>query len=142
MATSTLSKAEADRLNRAIGAAWNSKDSSAVLPLLSPNAKWLENEIEHGDRNEIWSALQSQWEHTLHFQVRQQLISFEGFRITTRYESEWQDSLHGQWYRKSGQAAFLFDADRLITKIESHLEQEPISADARQLRLGITASNA
>lgn len=142
MATSTPSKTEADRLTRAISAAWSSRDSSAVLPLLSPSAKWIENEVLHRDRNEICSALQSQWENTLHYQVRQQLISSEGCRITTRYESEWQDSLHGQWYRKSGQAAFLFDAGRLITKIESHLEQEPISADARQLRLGMAASNA
>ncbi len=142
MVTSTLSETEADRLNRAISAAWNSKDSSAVLPLLSPNAKWIENEVLHRGRNEIGSALQSQWEHTLHYQVQQHITSFEGNRIATRYESEWQDSLHGQWYRKSGQAAFFFDADRLITKIESHLEQEPISADARRLRLGMTASHA
>ncbi len=142
MGTSTLSKTEADRLNQEISAAWNSKDSSAVLSLLSPNAEWLENETLHRGRNEIRAALKSQWEHTLHFQVQQHLTSFEGNRITARYESEWQDSLHGQWYRRSGQAAFLFDTDRLVTKIESHTEQEPISADARRLRLGMTASRA
>ena len=139
MGTSTLIKTEADCLNQAISAAWNSKDSSAVLPLLSPNAEWIDNETHHRGRSEIWAALQSQWVHTLHFQVQQHLTSVDGHRITTRYESEWQDSLHGQWYRRSGQAAFLFDADRRITKIESHLEQEPISADARRLRLGVTA---
>ena len=139
MSSTTLGEAEANRLNEAINIAWNSRDPSNVIRLIEPNAVWRDNDSVFLGRSEIWAALRSRWDHTLHFQLRQHLTSYEGNGIAVRFESEWQDSLHGQWYRTSGGAEFTFGADRLITKIESRTEQQPITAEERQLRLDTAA---
>jgi len=135
-----LGEGEASLLNEAISTAWNSRDPSNVIRIIEPNAVWRDNNHIFLGRNEIWSALRAQWEHTLHFQAKQELTSHEHNRITARFESEWQNSLHGQWYRRSGYIEFAFDDSRLITKIESQTNQQPITADERCLRLDMTTN--
>ncbi len=130
-----LSEVEASLLNESINAAWNSKDPSNVIRIIEPNAVWRDNDSIFLGRSEIWAALRAQWGHTLHFQTKQKLASYEDNRIAASIESEWQDSLHGQWYRASGTVAFTFDADQLITKIESRTERRRITAEERRLRL-------
>ena len=134
-----LSEIEASRLNQAISTAWNSKDPSNVIRIIEANAVWRDNDSVFLGRSEIWAALRSRWEHTLHFQMKQQLESYESNRIRARFESEWQNSLHGQWYRRKGHAEYTFDAGGLITKIESRTERQPITAEERRLRLDTTA---
>jgi len=138
LSVGTIGEIEANLLNEAIRMAWNSKDPSNVIRLIEANAVWRNNDSVFLGRSEIWQALRSQWQHTLHFQTKQELTSYAGNRITSHFESEWQDSLHGQWYRRSGYAEFTFDDDRLITTIESQTEQQRITAERRRLRLGTT----
>lgn len=135
MATTTLTEADAARLSRAVVDALNSKDAAIVLPLLDAHAVWRAGDAVYRGRRDIWSALQSRWANTLHFQARQGLLSHDGHQITARFEAEWQDARHGGWFRCSGQVAFTIDAGHRITRIESHTELEPISADTRRLRI-------
>jgi len=141
MSATTLSETEAIRLNQVITNAWSSKDPSNVIRIIEPNAVWRENDNVFLGRNEIWAALRLRWEHTLHFQMRQDLTSYNDHCIAVRFESEWQDSLRGQWYRESGRVEFTFDTDQLITKIESRIEEHRITVEARRLRLDTTARN-
>ncbi len=134
-----LSEAEAGLLNSKISTAWTSKDPSNVIRIIDPNAVWRDNDSVFLGRSEIWAALRAQWEHTLHFQTKQELASYESHRIAARFQSEWQDSQHGQWYRRSGYAEFTFDDERLITTIESRTEKRRITAEERRLKLDTAA---
>ncbi len=135
MSDRAIDRPEAMRLCRTIERAWNTRKPSAVIRLLRSDAVWRDNGHVCVGRDEIWTRLRDKWEHALHYRVRQTLRSYGACCIGVSFESEWQDSVHGNWHRTSGQCEINFDGERRITTLESAEVDTAISTTERRLRI-------
>lgn len=120
-------------LSRSLERACRTRDPSELIRWVTKDAVWRDNDAVHVGRDEIWSALSHRWANSLHCSLRQDVESRDGQCVVIRFESEWQHSIRGRWYRTSGEARVSFDEQRRITTVESRDADTPISVSQRRL---------
>ena len=132
--------ARANELSQAIEQACRTRDPSALMRLMTRDAVWRDNDNVHVGRDEIWTALSDKWTNALHCTLQQDIVSSDETFIAMRFESEWQHSSHGRWYRTTGQTQITLDDQKLIATIESRHADTPISVNERHLTIPMTTT--
>lgn len=117
--------------------AWTARDPEEFVKLLSNKPIWKDSDQVHVGRHEIWNSLQRKWSRTLHLRVCHTLQAHETNAITIAFETEWQDSIRGQWYRTTGKSRLRFDSKGLISSMDTEGDDEPISAAHRRLTVPV-----
>ncbi len=128
-------------LSRAIEQACQTRDPSALIRLMASDAVWRNNDAVHVGREEIWSALSANWANTLHYTLQQDIESCDARYVLIRFESEWQHSIRGGWYRTSGELRLSLDGRSRISTIESRHTSAPISVSSRRMTIATTVTS-
>ncbi|MDJ0655720.1 MAG: DUF1348 family protein [Xanthomonadales bacterium] len=141
MSNRSISAAKAAEIGRSIEQALSSHSPSQAIRLVTKEAVWRDKDAVHVGRDEIWSALTQKWSNSLHCTLRQEIESFDARRIVIQFESEWQHSICGRWYRSSGEMRVSVDDHWSLSTIESRQTDTPISASERRLAISMAATS-
>jgi len=115
--------------------AWNSRDPSKVALAYSPDTVWRNRDEFFEGRDAVEEFLTRKWAKELHYRLMKELWTFNGNRISVRFEYEWQNAIDGQWFRTHGNEHWQFDADGYMTVRDMSANDIPITAGER--RIGI-----
>ena len=115
--------------------AWNSRDPSKVALAYSPDTVWRNRDEFFEGRDVVEEFLTRKWAKELHYRLMKELWTFNGNRISVRFEYEWQNAIDGQWFRTHGNEHWQFDADGYMTVRDMSANDIPITAGER--RIGI-----
>lgn len=118
------------------------RDPSALIRLMIKDAVWRDNDAVHVGREEIWSALSNKWASALHCTLNREVVSCDEMSVVIRFDSEWQHSVRGRWYRTSGRVRASFNDHGHVTKVESQLTVKPISVSDRRLAIPVGATRS
>ena len=133
----SINSTAAATLSRSFERACKTREPSELIRLLSKDAVWRDNDVVHVGRDEIWSALGNRWANTLHCTLQPNTEFCDAHNMVIRFESEWQNSVCGRWYRTSGKIRAWLDDNGYITKVESQLADIPISVADRRLLIAV-----
>lgn len=128
-------KNSADPLSEAIAIAWNSSKPADMVRLMSREAVWRQGQNVHVGRHEIWTAFEAFWQYRLHYAFTQWVHSVENNIIGVKLLSEWQHSIHGSWFRASGEGSYVIDAGGQVSAMDTQQHEAPISIAERYLSI-------
>ncbi|OUR94620.1 DUF4440 domain-containing protein [Flavobacteriales bacterium 34_180_T64] len=94
--------------------AWNSKNPNKVAMAYAIDSQWRNRELFFTGRSAIAEFLKDKWDKERHYKLKKYLWSFTDYRISVRFEYEWQDSESGQWKRTHGNEHWEFDTEGLM----------------------------
>lgn len=140
MSNRPITTTEAAELSRSIEQACRTRDPSVLIRLMTKDTVWRDNDAVHVGRDEIWTALGEKWVHALHCSLRQDVESRDLQCILIRFESEWQHSIRGRWYRTSGTTRLSLDDEGRIKTVETRHTDTPISVSTRRLTISTAAT--
>jgi nuclear transport factor 2 (NTF2) superfamily protein/nicotinamidase-related amidase len=115
--------------------AWNTRDPELVAQAYSPDSVWRNRDEFFEGREAIVEFLTRKWSTELHYQLMKELWSYTDYRISVRFEYEWQHAQTGRWFRTHGNEHWEFDADGYMTRRDMSANDIPISAEQRRIRL-------
>jgi len=115
--------------------AWNSRDHNRVAQAYSEDSVWRNRDKFFTGREAIKEFLQDKWARELHYKLMKELWSFNGNRISVRFEYEWQHAETGQWYRTHGNEHWEFDKDGYMNQRDMSANDIPISCSDRRIGL-------
>ena len=113
--------------------AWNTCDPEKVAGAYSPDSAWRNRDEFFEGRDAIVAFLERKWARELDYQLRKELWSFAGNRISVRFEYESRDS-EGQWWRSYGNEQWEFDGLGYMRRREASINDVPIDEGERRLR--------
>ena len=113
--------------------AWNSRDPDRVALAYTEDSAWRNRDEFFTGREAIRAFLRRKWAKELDYQLRKELWSFTGNRISVRFEYEWQDAA-GQWYRSYGNEQWEFAQTGLMRRREASINDVLIDEPDRKLR--------
>ncbi|CAM9597962.1 unnamed protein product [Discosporangium mesarthrocarpum] len=88
--------------------AWNTCDPVRVAGAYSPDTVWRNRSEIFMGREAVQEFLTRKWSKENGYRLKKHLWSFEGNRISVRFEYEWHDE-EGKWYRTHGNEQWEFD---------------------------------
>ncbi len=115
--------------------AWNSRDHNRVAQAYSEDSVWRNRDKFFTGREAIKEFLKDKWARELHYKLMKELWSFNGNRISVRFEYEWQHAETGQWYRTHGNEHWEFDEDGYMNQRDMSANDIPISCSDRRIGL-------
>lgn len=95
---------------------WSDGKLEEIGELFSENCQWRDNERHLHGKEQIMSFLKSKIAEQLHNKVTTELWNHSFYQLVVSFQSEWQDSKNGQWYRTSGHGFIRFGQENLITE--------------------------
>jgi len=113
--------------------AWNSRDHNRVAQAYSEDSVWRNRDKFFTGREAIKEFLKDKWARELHYKLMKELWSFNGNRISVRFEYEWQHAETGQWYRTHGNEHWEFDEDGYMNQRDMSANDIPISCSDRRI---------
>ncbi len=115
--------------------AWNARDPELVAQAYSPDSVWRNRDEFFEGREAIVEFLTRKWSTELHYRLMKELWSYTDYRISVRFEYEWQHAQTGRWFRTHGNEHWEFDADGYMTRRDMSANDIPITAEHRRIRL-------
>jgi nuclear transport factor 2 (NTF2) superfamily protein len=112
--------------------AWNSRDPERVAKAYTVDSVWRNRSQFVTGRDEIIAFLRRKWERELDYALRKDLWCFAGDRIAVRYQYECHDT-DGRWWRSYGNELWEFDAEGLMRRRESSINDVAIDASERRI---------
>lgn len=112
--------------------AWNTRDPEQVALAYTEDSVWRNRDRFVSGRAEIIALLREKWTRELEYSLRKELWGFRENRIAVRYQYECHDS-DGQWWRSYGNELWEFNADGLMGRRESSINDVAISPDERRI---------
>ncbi len=110
---------------------WNSRDAEKVSLAYSLDTQWRNRaEFSHG-REEAAAFLARKWKKELDYRLIKELWAFTDNRIAVRYAYEWRDD-SGNWFRSYGNENWEFEADGLMQRRFSCINDMPIKESERK----------
>ncbi|CAN0015222.1 unnamed protein product [Ectocarpus sp. 6 AP-2014] len=117
---------------KAAEAAWNTRDPAKVAAAYSPDTVWRNRDEIFAGREEVQAFLTRKWSKEQGYRLKKHLWSFEGNRISARFEYEWYDE-KGQWYRTHGNEHWEFDDLGYMRWRDMSANDIPIDENERRL---------
>jgi nuclear transport factor 2 (NTF2) superfamily protein len=112
--------------------AWNTCDPHKVAMAYTVDSVWRNRDQFIKGRDEIVEFLTQKWNREQDYALRKALWSFTDNRIAVRYQYESHDA-DGQWWRSYGNELWEFDADGLMRRRESSINDVRISESERRI---------
>lgn len=112
---------------------WNARDADIIPGQYTADTEWRYRDQFLTGRDAILPFLERAWPKQRHYKLKKNLWSFTGNRISVRFESEWQHSETGQWYRTHGNEHWEFDADGLVHILDLSANDVAITEAERRL---------
>ena len=137
MSVQPINATEIARLSRSFVLACKTRNPSKLIRLMSKDAVWRDNDAVHVGRDEIWGALNDKWASSLHCTLQQSIESIDTETVVIQFESEWQHSVCGRWFRTTGRIRASVGVHGAITTIESRITDTPISVGDRRLSIAM-----
>ncbi|WP_333627766.1 nuclear transport factor 2 family protein [Stenotrophomonas cyclobalanopsidis] len=110
---------------------WNTRDADKVSLAYTLDTRWRNRtQFTHG-RQEARDFLAQKWEKELDYRLIKELWAFTENRIAVRYAYEWHDA-EGNWYRSYGNENWEFEADGLMRRRFSCINDLPIAESERR----------
>jgi len=110
---------------------WNSRDPERVAKVYTEDSQWRNRSEFPRGRKEIVEFLTRKWAKELDYRLIKELWAFDGNRIAVRYAYEWHDD-SGNWFRSYGNENWEFDAEGLMQRRFSSINDMPIKASERK----------
>ena len=95
---------------------WSDGKLHEIAELFCENCQWRDNERHLHGKEQIMNYLKSKITEQLHNKVTTELWNHSFNQLVVSFQSEWQDSKNGQWYRTSGHGFIRFGQSNLITE--------------------------
>ena len=96
------------------------KDASAVLTDPPEQSRFF------ASHDEIRAFVLREWDRALDYRLKQELWTYDGDRITVRFEYEWHDETTDQWVRTRGAEQWQIGQDGLIRCQDRIITDDPI----------------
>lgn len=112
--------------------AWNSKDPERVSLAYTIDTEWRNRDQFINGREEVVSFLTDKWKKEQNYRLKKELWAFTANRIAVRFEYEFNDE-SGQWYRAYGNENWEFNADGLMQKRFTSINNIQIEEKDRKL---------
>jgi len=113
--------------------AWNTRDPEIVVKSYSIDSQWRNRTAFFRGREAIKQFLKRKWEKELDYNLKKELWAFTDNRISVRFEYEWRDAEHDQWYRTHGNEHWEFDDDGLMKIRDMSANDIPILESERRI---------
>ena len=94
--------------------AWNTRDPEVVSKAYTVDSKWRNRTEFITGREEIKEFLKRKWAKETDYRLMKELWAYTTNRISVRFEYEWRDAEHDQWYRTHGNEHWEFDNEGLM----------------------------
>jgi uncharacterized protein len=111
---------------------WNSRQPERVAKVYTEDSQWRNRSEFPRGRKEIVEFLTRKWAKELDYRLIKELWVFDGNRIAVRYAYEWHDD-SGNWFRSYGNENWEFDAEGLMQRRFSSINDMPIKESERKL---------
>jgi uncharacterized protein len=111
---------------------WNSREPERVAKVYTEDSQWRNRSEFPRGRKEIVEFLTRKWAKELDYRLIKELWVFDGNRIAVRYAYEWHDD-SGNWFRSYGNENWEFDAEGLMQRRFSSINDMPIKESERKL---------
>jgi nuclear transport factor 2 (NTF2) superfamily protein len=113
---------------------WNTRDPERVALAYTIDSEWRNRDEFFSGREAIVEFLQRKWERELDYRLRKELWSFNGNRISVRFEYESKDA-NGQWWRSHGNEHWEFDDNGLMRRRDASINDYKIEKDERRIHI-------
>jgi hypothetical protein len=113
---------------------WNTCDPERVALAYTVDSEWRNRGEFFRGREAIVAFLRRKWERELDYQLRKELWSFTGNRISVRFEYESKDA-DGQWWRSHGNEHWEFDDNGLMRRRDASINDYKIKAHERRIHV-------
>lgn len=110
---------------------WNSRDADKVSLAYSLDTQWRNRAEFSSGREEARAFLARKWKKELDYRLIKELWAFTDNRIAVRYAYEWRDD-SGNWFRSYGNENWEFEADGLMQRRFSCINDMPIKESERK----------
>jgi nuclear transport factor 2 (NTF2) superfamily protein len=112
--------------------AWNDRDPAKVALAYTPDSQWRNRAEFINGRAEIEAFLRRKWARELDYRLVKELWTFAGHRIAVRFAYEFHDD-SGTWFRAYGNENWEFNADGLMCRRITSINEHPITQSNRRL---------
>ena len=118
---------------QAIQGVWNGCQIPLVIQFFDDAAQLFSQGNLINGKARISEFLKQRQLRELHCNLKMELWSFNNDRISTSFQSEWQDAIRRQWYRTEGNMQMCFAETGLIRKLSISSIDISITAEMRRL---------
>ena len=112
--------------------AWNSRDPARVALAYTPDSRWRNRAEFVTGRAAIEAFLRRKWARELDYRLIKEVWAHAGNRIAVRFAYEYHDD-SGSWFRAYGNENWQFDADGLMERRITSINEHPIVESERKL---------
>jgi nuclear transport factor 2 (NTF2) superfamily protein len=112
--------------------AWNSCDPDRVALAYTEDSQWRNRDEFFEGRDAIREFLGRKWEREQGYRLKKELWSFNGNRISVRFEYESRDP-YGQWWRSHGNEHWEFDEHGLMRRRDASINDYRIEESDRRI---------
>lgn len=116
---------------RAAEDGWNRRDPERVALVYTEDSAWRNRSEFPVGRAEIVAFLKRKWAKELDYRLIKELWAFTDDRIAVRYAYEWHDD-SGNWFRSYGNENWEFNAEGLMKRRFSSINDLPIKESERK----------
>ncbi len=116
---------------RAAEDGWNRRDPERVALVYTEDSAWRNRSEFPVGRAEIIAFLKRKWAKELDYRLIKELWAFTDDRIAVRYAYEWHDD-SGNWFRSYGNENWEFNAEGLMKRRFSSINDLPIKGSERK----------
>lgn len=113
--------------------AWNTRDPDKVALAYTEDSQWRNRDEFFSGREQIREFLKRKWSRELDYRLVKELWSYQGNRISVRFEYESQDA-EGQWWRSHGNEHWEFDENGLMHRRDASINDYEIAEAERKFR--------
>jgi nuclear transport factor 2 (NTF2) superfamily protein len=113
---------------------WNTRDPERVALAYTVDSDWRNRDEFFSGREAIVAFLRRKWERELDYSLRKELWSFNGNRISVRFEYESKDA-DGQWWRSHGNEHWEFDDNGLMSRRDASINDYRIEEHERRINI-------
>ena len=114
--------------------AWNTCDPERVAEAYSEDSQWRNRDEFFQGREAIKNFLSRKWKKEQHYKLMKELWSYTDNRISVRFEYEWYNEHHKQWYRTHGNEHWEFNPEGLMSRRDMSANDVPISEHQRRYK--------
>jgi nuclear transport factor 2 (NTF2) superfamily protein len=112
--------------------AWNSCDPERVVLAYTEDSQWRNRAEFFRGRDAIREFLRRKWEREQEYRLEKELWTFNGNRISVRFEYESHDP-DGQWWRSHGNEHWEFDEHGLMRRRDASINDYRIEENERRI---------
>jgi hypothetical protein len=111
--------------------AWNTRDPARVAQAYTLDSRWRNRSEFIQGREAIETFLTRKWAKELDYRLIKEVWAFRDNRIAVRFAYEWRDD-SGSWFRSYGNENWEFDAEGLMQRRFSSINDMPIKESERK----------